>query len=191
MYCPSCGKRQPDTAASCAHCGAYLPAPRLSGQESRAASGHVEPEPLAAPSREAFSYAGFWRRAVALLIDSMILTVIGAAVGLALSLQQVTPGVGGAWVDAYGQLLGLVVAWVYYAGLESSSHQATLGKMVFNLRVTDLQGQRISFVRATGRHFGKILSSLLLMIGYLMAAFTDRKQALHDILAGCLVLRAR
>jgi uncharacterized RDD family membrane protein YckC len=61
--------------------------------------------------------------------------------------------------------------------------------MALGIRVTDLDGGRISFGRATGRYFGKILSGLILGIGFLMAAFTERKQALHDLLAGTLVVR--
>ena len=72
--------------------------------------------------------------------------------------------------------------------MESSSKQGTVGKMILNLRVVDMLGNRISFGRATGRFFGKILSGLILNIGYIMAAFTEKKQALHDMLAGCLVI---
>ena len=73
--------------------------------------------------------------------------------------------------------------------MESSSLQATLGKMIFGMKVTDLNGNRISFARATGRHFAKYLSSMILFIGYIMAGFTERKQALHDMIAGTLVIR--
>jgi uncharacterized RDD family membrane protein YckC len=73
--------------------------------------------------------------------------------------------------------------------MESSSYQGTLGKMIFGLKVTDLYGNRISFERATGRNFAKILSAMILGIGYLMVAFTERKQGLHDLLAGTLVRR--
>jgi uncharacterized RDD family membrane protein YckC len=73
--------------------------------------------------------------------------------------------------------------------MESSAWQATLGKKILGLKVTDLSGNRITFARASGRFFGKILSGMILGIGFLMAGFTARKQALHDILAGCLVLR--
>jgi uncharacterized RDD family membrane protein YckC len=82
-----------------------------------------------------------------------------------------------------------MMSWIYYALLESSVWQATIGKKLLGLRVTDLAGNRISFARASGRFFGKILSGMILGIGFLMAGFTQRKQALHDILAGCLVLR--
>ena len=80
--------------------------------------------------------------------------------------------------------------WIYEAAMENSSKQATLGKMALGLKVTDLEGRRISFARATGRHFAKIISKMILLIGYIMAGFTQRKQALHDMIAGTLVQRA-
>ncbi len=89
-----------------------------------------------------------------------------------------------------GQLIGVVLTWLYCAMMESSSKQATLGKMAVGIRVTDVRGQRISFGRATGRHFGKIISALSLFIGYMMAGWTQRKQALHDMMADTLVVRA-
>ena len=84
--------------------------------------------------------------------------------------------------------LVIVLAWLYGALMESSRYQATLGKMVLGIVVTDMNGQRVSIARATGRHFGKWVSSLILGIGYLMIAFTEKKQGLHDIMAGCLVV---
>jgi len=87
------------------------------------------------------------------------------------------------------RILMIVIGWLYYALMESSVRQATLGKMALGLMVTDLNGQKISFDRATGRHFAKIISALILFIGFLMAGFTRRKQALHDMIAGCLVIR--
>ena len=85
-------------------------------------------------------------------------------------------------------LAGILIGWLYSALLESSPNQATVGKMALGIKVTDLDGERISFGRATGRHFGKILSFLILCIGYLMVAFTERKQGLHDLMAGTLVV---
>jgi ssDNA-binding Zn-finger/Zn-ribbon topoisomerase 1 len=79
--------------------------------------------------------------------------------------------------------------WVYFAVLESSEWQATLGKMVCGLIVVDEYDNRISFARATGRYFAQILSALILGIGFIMVAFTRRKQGLHDLLAGTLVTR--
>ena len=85
-------------------------------------------------------------------------------------------------------MISIVIQWLYHALFESSAKQATLGKMALGIIVTDMEGNRISFGRATGRHFGKILSGLILNIGYIIAGFTEKKQALHDILANCLVL---
>jgi uncharacterized RDD family membrane protein YckC len=83
----------------------------------------------------------------------------------------------------------MIIGWLYDALQESSVHQATFGKRACGLRVTDLNGQRISFARATGRHFAEILSAITLFIGYMMAGWTERKQALHDIIAGTYVVR--
>jgi uncharacterized RDD family membrane protein YckC len=121
------------------------------------------------------------------LIDGLILSVVSIPAGISM---------GG--FDRMGRpsalgpgllTLSTVAQWLYFALLESSSKQATVGKMALGIRVTDLDGRRITFGRATGRHFGKILSGLILGIGFLMAAFTERKQALHDMLAGTLVVR--
>lgn len=88
-------------------------------------------------------------------------------------------------------LISFVAQWLYFALLESSKMQATVGKLAIGLIVTDLNGQRISFGRATGRYFAKILSGLILLIGYIMVAFTQRKQGLHDMIANTLVYKTR
>jgi uncharacterized RDD family membrane protein YckC len=89
----------------------------------------------------------------------------------------------------FGAILLIIVAlWLYYALMESSSKQATLGKLALGIVVTDLNGNRISFGRATGRYFGKIVSGMIFAIGYIMAGFTEKKQALHDMIASCLVV---
>ena len=85
-------------------------------------------------------------------------------------------------------LIGLY--WLYFAGMESSERQATFGKAAMSLRVTDLEGRRLTFGHATGRFFAKIITGMIpLGIGYFMAGFTEKKQALHDMIAGTLVLR--
>jgi uncharacterized RDD family membrane protein YckC len=163
----------------------------------------------------AFHYGGFWRRFAARIIDGLILGSVlvlwlGAYAGLMFVYMKRTDpasldalhtalndpeggaivlavlGVMGAWVAS---LLGLVWAWLYYAVFESSPWQATPGKRFLGLRVTDLEGRRISFGRASGRFFAKLVTGLTFGIGYLLAAFTKRKQALHDMIANCLVLR--
>jgi len=88
-------------------------------------------------------------------------------------------------------LMSMVISWLYYAIMESSSRQATLGKIALELKVTDMSGNRITFLNATGRYFGKIISGMTFTIGYLMAGFTTHKQALHDIIAGCLVVKKK
>lgn len=122
-------------------------------------------------------YAGFWLRFGAAIIDWILMGLVNG----------VLRGMTGD--EFLYSVLTLLIGWLYYALMESSAHQATLGKKVLGIRVTDLDGNRIGFGRATGRHFGKIISAILLLIGYIMAAFTEKKQALHDILAGTLVVK--
>ncbi len=90
----------------------------------------------------------------------------------------------------FATVISVVAGWLYYAWMESSQYQGTLGKMALGLTVTDLQGRRVTFARASGRFFAKIITGLIpLAIGYIMAGFTEKKQALHDMIASCLVLR--
>jgi len=100
---------------------------------------------------------------------------------------------GGLGLHTFGSgvVVMLVVfgSWLYEAFMLSSAYQATLGKMIFGMRVTDIVGNRISFGRATGKHFAKWLSGLILCSGYIMVGFTERKHGLHDLLAGTLVRR--
>ena len=154
-----------------------------------------------------FRYAGFWKRLVAYFIDSIIISVASgillipflAVVGLGIfsmhdsDLSYDTDTAVGliiAMIAGYLVLVaGIAIAgWLYFALMESSSQQGTLGKMALGVKVTYMVGNRISFGRATGRYFAKMISSLTLGVGYLMAGFTQQKQALHDIIAGCLVV---
>jgi uncharacterized RDD family membrane protein YckC len=145
------------------------------------------------------AYAGFWLRFVALIIDSVILSVLGAVVGfiiglvmgMAMANNGMVPTQRIAVIQLVAQLVGMLLNFLYYTLMESSSGQATLGKRALNLQVTNLQGGRISYGQAVGRYFGKILSGLIIGIGFMMAGFTERKQGLHDMLAGTLVIRQR
>jgi uncharacterized RDD family membrane protein YckC len=130
-------------------------------------------------------YAGFWRRFAAALIDGIIVAVVLFICDLILG--QIVGSASSAFVTLSSALsIGLGVA--YYVGQESGVRQATIGKRALGIIVTDMQGNRISTWRAVGRYFGKILSAIILLIGYLMAAFTEKKQALHDMMAGTLVV---
>ena len=102
------------------------------------------------------------------------------------------PGIGINLVSIVVRFVfGALVKWIYEALMESSSRQATVGKIALGLKVTDLEGKRISFSRASGRVFGKYISAMIFFIGYIMAGFTERKQALHDMIAGTLVVRTQ
>lgn len=143
-------------------------------------------------------YAGFWRRVVAWSIDALLVAVLDALFTISFGTWLLVPWtvLGGhhgpvtaRLVDIGLQPLGVVVVWLYYAVCESSRWQATVGKLVLGLRVTDECGRRVGFVRASGRYFGKIVSALFLCGGFLLAGWTARKQALHDLMAGCCVVR--
>jgi uncharacterized RDD family membrane protein YckC len=144
---------------------------------------------LGEPSAETLLYGGFWLRGVAAAIDGAILSALfwaAAAILLVISggSRASVPG----WLPTFVGALYIVGSWLYFALMESSEVQATLGKQAVGLIVTDLAGERITFTHATGRYLGKLLSTLTLGVGYFMAAFTERKQALHDLMAGCHVL---
>jgi uncharacterized RDD family membrane protein YckC len=152
-------------------------------------------------------YAGFWLRVLAYCIDTIILGVcavpilIGAAMamgigGLLAGIPRNQDPFQNGMPPAFFLFMMLCVAlgvfgtWLYFALLESSEWQGTAGKRALGLIVTDMNGQRVTFMRATGRHFAKIVTSFIpLGIGYAMAGFTEKRQALHDMIASCLVLR--
>jgi uncharacterized RDD family membrane protein YckC len=140
-------------------------------------------------------YAGFWIRVVAAIIDGILVQVVvvpvAFIVGIFIGVAGVASHSTGAGLQiassVIGGIIGFVGGWLYSALMESSVRQATVGKMIFNMKVTDLQGRRLSFGQATGRHFAKILSALTIFIGFIMVGFTEKKQGLHDIIVGTLV----
>jgi uncharacterized RDD family membrane protein YckC len=152
-------------------------------------------------------YAAFWKRAIAFFVDlavvvtlySLLIYILNHLLVLpveyapilerGLSLKM-SPYVNEHFVEIVllYSLSKLAVLFLYFTLLESSPLQATLGKLMLGIKVTDLLGKRISFARGTVRFFSKLLSGQLLLIGYLMAVFTEKKQALHDLLAGTLVV---
>lgn len=126
-------------------------------------------------------YAGFWLRFLALVIDSLIFLLAGVILGFFVGK-----------IAGSAKILDIplfIASWLYSALMESSPRQATIGKIVLGISVTNLSGNRISFGRATGRYFAKIISGIILSIGYIMAAFTAKKQALHDIIASTVVIK--
>ena len=215
MYCSKCGGVMADGAVFCSNCGqafavaaAMARAPMMSSSVAAPIVGGVTAAPpyagyAAVPRVE---YAGFWVRFLAFLIDS---AVMGIGFVLILIPLIFLTGLGGIIGEIHPNedmndvgifmLFGLLFlaatvsllwTWLYHALMESSEWQSTVGKRLLGLVVTDMAGQRVSFGRATGRHFAKIVTNMVpAFIGYIMAGFTERKQALHDMLAGCLVLR--
>ena len=199
FFCTKCGAPNSAQAQFCNRCGTALsPLPGVSASSVPAVPPAPVPSAVYAPppSVAGLRYGGFWIRVVAAIIDAIVVRVLAWPIGMVFSLGGLAGAFGGFPHGAMGlHLLGggavLVVvifgSWLYEAFMLSSPYQATLGKMIFGMKVTDLNGNRISFARATGRHFAKWLSTLILWIGFIMVGFTDRKQGLHDMLAGTLV----
>ena len=144
--------------------------------------------PLVAQDSTSATPASFGIRLGAHIIDAIITYILAFVVGftIGVTLSGTTP------IDAiqgFGAIGGIVSSWLYYALMESSPKQATLGKMACGLFVTNLNGGRIGFGQASGRYFGMIVSVFTLFIGFLMCAWTEKRQCLHDMMASCLVLK--
>jgi uncharacterized RDD family membrane protein YckC len=215
FFCNKCGAQNEAGTKFCSRCGTptfptAAGAATPVGPSAAAASGAMPSNTAASYSAPAAAtsypttvpvagvrYGGFWIRVVAAIIDSIIVRIVVAPITMVFGLLGLAGSIHG--TRHFGlHLLGsgitvvavLFGSWLYEALMESSSYQATLGKMIFGMKVTDLNGNRISFERATGRHFAKWLSAMVLFIGYIMVGFTERKQGLHDLLAGTVVLRS-
>lgn len=198
FFCNKCGAQNTAGAQSCNRCGAPTSPTSANPATSNPASPYSAPAPAYPPVAPAIGvrYGGFWIRVVAAIIDWIIVRVVVSPIHLifgGLGLAGMMSGVPHHGLALFGGGLTLIVtlfgSWLYEAFMESSSYQATLGKMIFGMKVTDLNGNRISFERATGRHFAKWLSGMILCIGFIMVGLTERKQGLHDLLAGTLVRR--
>ena len=154
--CGNCGRTNVEQARFCQSCGSAL--------------GNTVPPPLSAlPAQTATRYGGFWVRVLASIIDWCV----------------VLAGLSALSTVSFGILFapGILLPWVYEALMTSMDRQATVGKMVFGLVVVGPNGERLTFARATARHFSKYLSAAILGIGFIMAAFTAGKRALHDVIA--------
>ena len=141
----------------------------------QACGNGLQPAITPSPATGVARYAAFWERFVAQVIDVVILSVATGTVFTA--------------TFGAGMAIGFFAPWLYEAFMTSSEWQATVGKRVMSIVVTDLNGNRMSFARATGRHFAKYISVFLLGIGFVIAAFTAKKQALHDMIAETLVMK--
>jgi len=178
MLCPWCKSENKEGASICRVCGAHLLSDDVESDFVKSNNVISEVE-----------YAGFQKRFEAAIIDGLIL-YIGRFL-----IQRISHYI---FVFPYGitiegahirNILFFILVWLYYALFESSSRQATLGKSARGIIVIDLDGNRITFRKATLRHFSKILTALTLFITYVLMDFNERKQAIHDRIAGCLVIR--
>jgi uncharacterized RDD family membrane protein YckC/Tfp pilus assembly major pilin PilA len=198
MFCPECGAQAAATHKFCTKCGTAIV---FDGQGARpalppsppAARSSVPPPlpPMAAkPPAQSVApahsvYASFWRRMVALIVDYVVVVLVCVVAG-AITNVTILNSSNPAFVQ-----LTLWILLLYKAAMESSRRQATLGKLLGGIKVTSLNGGRISFLRGLGRNGAQALSAMIFYIGFLMAAFTQRRQALHDLIAGTLVTRQR
>lgn len=188
--CPECKSEVRPGEAACKSCGyplagAGTPPPPASAAWSQVLAANTEhfvPDGVSV----AVVYAGFWKRLAAAFIDGIVL-MVGLVIGYLILGAIVGTGPGTPFA-ALSSALSIGLGIGYYVTQESGSHQATFGKRALGIIVTDLHGNRISNGRAIGRYFAKLVSGLILLIGYLMAAFTEKKQALHDMMAGTLVV---
>ena len=177
MNCPHCSATLTTAEGTCPKCGKALPA----------ASNPFAVAPGAAAARpQGLLYAGFWLRAGALIIDIVIVYALVFACTLASAALQPVSGVASGVVVA----VMIVLLFFYWAIFESSSRQATPGKMLMGIKVTNMSGVRIGFWHAFARHICRYVSALPLYIGFIFAGFTARRQAFHDMIAGTLVVRS-
>lgn len=202
MFCTKCGKELSDDTKFCPACGSAIGAAAPAAALSQAAPAAVRPE------TKRYHYGGFWIRYLAFLIDQLVIGVVlfvfvmiglflNAGSIMALSnltdLEDADPEIIMSvilpWI-----LIGLIATvaqWLYYALMESSASRGTLGKMALGLQVIGRDGGTISFARATGRYFSKIVSKFILYIGFFMIGFTQKKQGLHDIMCDTFVVYQR
>jgi len=201
MFCPKCGKETDASGKFCQWCGADI-------ESVPAKPVIVTPQEEEEEAPEVGVYGGLGRRFIAFIVDIILIlifdivavSVLGMIRGLqnlvfylqgqpveSLTVDGTTAALFGSIIAAYGFAI-ILVPWIYFAGFESSRSQATPGKLLMKIVVTDLEGNKPTFARVTLRHFAKIISTLLIFTGFLAIGFTQKKQGFHDKIAGCLVL---
>ncbi len=175
MKCPNCFAMIESGTIICPDCGFDL---RQINQQS------------SSPGPESVSpYASFGTRLAAFALDYFIVIAVLVPFAIPIALISYVGHLSEETDLIISYTIGVIVPWLYWAAFESSKRQATLGKRVVGILVTDVNGNRLTFLRATARHFSKIVSASTLLAGFVMAAFTQRRQALHDLISGCLVLK--
>lgn len=190
MKCPKCQAENKDGAKFCHSCGETLtPKTELSESSGVTKSG----------SNQKMEYAGFGVRFVGHVIDSVILYVVRVMIFAVFSISatpvfytdnpsaaQILTTAGFSFSVV---MISIAIGWLYKALMESSPKQATVGKMAMGIKVTDMKGDRLTFAHASGRYFAHIITGMTLGIGYLTILFTEKKQAVHDLIANTLVVK--
>jgi uncharacterized RDD family membrane protein YckC len=192
VYCSRCGTWTPDSASTCARCGEALAPPGPVHEPAPATPAPVEPVQAApVPAPPAPHYAGFWRRFAAMFVDCLLLffpdAILRVMLGLPTPFSNHTLRQDEMSRFVFAIAVSTATWWLYCALLESSAWRGTLGQQLLGMRVGDREGRRISFGRATGRYFAQWISALLCGIGYLFNLWTQRRQTLHDLVAGCVL----
>lgn len=207
MFCQACGANVANGVAFCTSCGRPIVGYAVGQAGGAAGAAAIALPASAGVAVTATNYAGFWLRLVAAILDNIILFVPVVPLWI-LMFASLVPEIAAARGNPmllmasmfprliFFVLLFVVVKWLYWALMESSNWQATVGKKALGLYVTDLEGNRVSFGKASGRFWGgRGLSNvpgvggLYYLIDCICAGVTERKQAVHDMIAGCLVMR--
>ena len=199
MFCQRCGASIEGTPSYCPNCGAPVASATAVAAAIPAAGGYggAVATPGATPA-----YGGFWRRLAAMFLDGLLLNVVCFPISMmfmipmttsmqAMRSEDYSPENLAQFFGVYLMLalVSTVLSWLYCALMMASARQATGGMMALDLIATDLQGRKLSFARASGRYFASIVTSFTIGIGYLLMLFTERRQTLHDLIAGTLIVR--
>ncbi|MGG0175819.1 RDD family protein [Gottfriedia acidiceleris] len=181
MLCQKCGTINLDEANFCQSCGIRI----QNNAQSNSLRNNLESESGLS------KYAGFWLRFAAYLLDYIFIYIASFIIGFIIGfIIAISTGISDEdTLELILTIISLILVWLYFALMESSSLQGTLGKRLVGIKVTDIHSNRISFKRATGRFFGKFISAVIILIGFIMAGFTKKKQSLHDMMAGCFVVK--
>jgi uncharacterized RDD family membrane protein YckC len=198
MYCSKCGKKTDDSGRYCQWCGADLKATPPKPLLRRKVAG-IRTEDFAGPGQRFIAFV--IDVIFILIIDAFVMGVTGLTEGVRMAYQLIR---GYPMTDRYGDVVNsalptaivysftvliIIVPWIYFAFLDSSKNQATLGKIAARVAITDMNGARITFARGTLHFFAMYLSFFIFFVGFIITPFTRQKQGLHDIIAGCLMFR--
>jgi uncharacterized RDD family membrane protein YckC len=201
LFCSRCGAQNIPSATVCQKCGSGLmqviPVANAVAVPAAAAPALAYAPPVATGPE----YGGFWLRVVAMLLDGVVLSVVATPIVLIFvfpplmrMIKAIQEGSQDPPVEVFTAIFAVIplfwlISWLYDSLLTCSSWQGTVGKRVLRLKVIDQAGNRVSFGRATGRSLSRMFLSGIMYVGYIMVAFTDRKQGLHDMIAATYVVR--